>query len=156
MKKTVSIILVLLTCMCLTDVHAQKQKLSKEEFRSRQQEFIIQRAGLTQDEAKQFFPLYFELQDKKEKINKDAWKEMRQGKNPKTSETEYARIVENVIQSRIANDNLDLEYVKKYKKFLSAKKIYEIQRAEMKFHRELLKSVRNQHKKAKDSNPNNI
>ena len=39
------------------------------------------------------------------------------------------------------NDKLDLEYVRKYKKFLSAKKIYDIQKAEMRFHRELLKSA---------------
>lgn len=142
MRKSISILFFLLASICAGSLYAQKAKLSKEEFRDRQQEFIIQRAGLTPEEAKQFFPLYFELQDKKESYNREAWKKIRQGKDPNTSEAEYSRIVEDVIRSRITNDNLDLEYVKKYKKFLSAKKIYDIQRAEMRFHRELLKSVR--------------
>ena len=90
-------------------------------------------------EAARFFPLYFELQDKKQEQNKEAWQKMRKGKDPNTTETEYAKIVEDVIKARIATDQLELEYVQKYKKFLSAKKIYQVQKAEMKFHRELLK-----------------
>lgn len=41
---------------------------------------------------------------------------MRKGKDPNTTETEYAKIVEDVIKARIATDQLELEYVQKYKK----------------------------------------
>ena len=99
----------------------------------------VPQAGLNAQEAARFFPLYFELQDKKQEQNKEAWQKMRKGKDPNTTETEYAKIVEDVIKARIATDQLELEYVQKYKKFLSAKKIYQVQKAEMKFHRELLK-----------------
>ena len=37
---------------------------------------------------------------------------------------------------------MELEYVRKYKRFLSSEKIYLIQKAEMRFHRELLKDMR--------------
>lgn len=141
MKKVLSIFLILFPVFFLPNLRAQQPPMSKEEFRSRQQEFITRRAGLTQEEAQKFFPLYFELQDKKGKLNRKAWQNMRQGKDPNTTEAEYARIVEDMIQARITNDKLDLEYVRKYKKFLSAKKIYDIQKAEMRFHRELLKSA---------------
>ena len=117
-------ILTLMALCCLTGIHAQKGHFSKEEFRSRQQAFITEKAGLNAQEAARFFPLYFELQDKKQEQNKEAWQKMRKGKDPNTTETEYAKIVEDV---------------QKYKKFLSAKKIYQVQKAEMKFHRELLK-----------------
>lgn len=136
MKKSLYILLLLL-CTSIS-LFAQK-KLSREEFRARQEAFITDKAGLTKQEAKQFFPLYFELQDKKSQCNKEAWEKIRKGKDTNLSEKEYNEIVEAVIQSRITADQLDLEYVRKYKKFLSAKKIYDIQRAEMKFHRELLK-----------------
>lgn len=63
MKKLFSI-LILFTCFC-TYTQAQKNKLSKEEFRARQEAFITENAQLTPKEAKEFFPLYFELQDKK-------------------------------------------------------------------------------------------
>ena len=148
MKKLFSI-LILFTCFC-TYAQAQKNKLSKEEFRARQEAFITENAKLTQQEAKEltqqeakeFFPLYFELQDKKSAYNREAWQEIRKGKQGNLSEEEYASIVEALIQARITTDQLDLEYVRKYKKFLSSKKIYDIQRAEMKFHRHLLKPDR--------------
>lgn len=89
---------------------------------------FIQQAGLSNDEAQKFFPLYFELQDKKQAYNKEAWQKLRQGKNPNTTETEYGKIVEDVIQARIAADELELEYVRKYKQFLPAKKIYLLQK----------------------------
>lgn len=122
-----------------SSVYAQKAKLSKEEFRNIQEKFITEKANLTTKEAKQFFPLYFELQDKKTALNKEAWKKIRKGKEENVSESEYGQLIEDVIETRIQIDKLDLEYVRKYKKILSAKKIFEIQRAEMKFHRELLK-----------------
>lgn len=122
-----------------TNVHAQKAKLSKEEFRNVQEKFITEKANLTAKEAKQFFPLYFELQDKKTSLNKEAWEKLRKGKEEYVNEAEYSQLVEDIIETRIQIDKLDLEYVRKYKKILPAKKIFEIQRAEMKFHRELLK-----------------
>ncbi|WP_418826633.1 hypothetical protein [Phocaeicola sp.] len=137
MKKLLYI-LALLIAFC-SNLQAQKAKLSKEEFRQVQEKFITEKASLTTKEAKQFFPLYFELQDKKTSLNKKAWHKIRQGKQENVSEEEYNQIVEDVIETRIQIDQLDLDYVRKYKQFLPAKKIYDIQRAEMKFHRELLK-----------------
>lgn len=125
----------------MVSVQAQKKMMSQEEFRKQQQAFLTERAGLTQEEAQKFFPLYFELQDKKGSYNKEAWQKLRKGKDAGTTEAEYAKIVEDVLQTRITIDQMELEYVRKYKQFLSAKKIYQIQKAEMKFHRELLKNA---------------
>jgi len=125
----------------MTPIQAQKKMMSQEEFRKQQQMFLTERAGLTPEEAKNFFPLYFELQDKKRSYNKEAWQKLRKGKEAGTTEAEYDRIIEDVLQTRITIDQLELEYARKYKQFLSAKKIYQIQKAEMKFHRELLKSA---------------
>lgn len=133
-------IIALLLFICTNNIQAQKGKcLSKEEFRAKQEAFFVEQNILTQEEAKQFFPLYFELQDKKHAYNKKAWQLMRQGKNENLSEEEQMKVIENVIKTKIEINELDLEYVHKYKAFLSAKKIYRLQRAEMRFHRELLK-----------------
>lgn len=144
--KRIIYLLTLIICCCVTSVQAQKKMMSQEEFRKRQQTFLTERAGLTQEEAQKFFPLYFELQDKKHAYNKEAWQKQRKGKENGTTEAEYAKIVEDVLQIRITIDQMKLEYVRKYKQFLSAKKIYELQKAEMKFHRELLKNTRNKNK----------
>lgn len=47
--------------------------------------------------------------------------------------------MEGVYDARIAADRLDKIYFAKFKKILSAKKLYLVQKAEMRFHRELLK-----------------
>ena len=48
------------------------QQFSPEEFRARQQKFLTEKSGLTEEEAEKFFPLYFELQQKKNEINANA------------------------------------------------------------------------------------
>jgi hypothetical protein len=101
-----------------------------------------EKAGLTQEEAAKFFPVYFELQDRKKQLNDEAWKLLRSGKDEKTTDTQYGEILEGVYDARIASDRLDKTYFEKFKKILSCKKIYLVQRAEMRFHRELLKGVR--------------
>lgn len=118
-----------------------RQRLSPEEFRAKQQAFITERAGLTKEEAAKFFSVYFDLQDRKKQLNDEAWKLIRSGKDEKTTEAQYGEILEGVYDARIASDRLDKTYLEKFKKILSNKKIYEVQRAEMRFHRELLKGV---------------
>lgn len=137
-----NILLTIILSISSISLFAQKPRMSKEEFRQCQEKYIKEQTGLTQQEAQQFFPLYFELQDKKDAINRQAWAQMRKGKEENLSEAEYNKIVEEIIKARISCDQLDLEYLHKYQKFLSSKQIFNIQRAEMKFHRELLKPHR--------------
>lgn len=146
MKKRLYILVLALTA-CVISLQAQREPLSKDEFRRHQQEFLTKRAGLDVNEAKQFFPLYFELQDKKQEYNRNVWKSIRRGKETGTSDEEYAQIIEDVVQTRIDIDRMELEYVRKYKKILPPKKIYLIQKAEMRFHRELLRDMRPAKKK---------
>ncbi len=134
-----------LIALCLSlSLQAQQQdkkgpRFSKEEFRARQEAYLTEKAELTKEEASKFFPIYFELQDKKNNVNHEGWKRMRKGRNPETTEKEYEQIVEDILKTRIEADKLDLEYLAKFKKILSAKKIYKLQHAEMKFSRDILK-----------------
>lgn len=137
-----NILLTIILSISSISLFAQKPRMSREEFRQCQEKYIKEQTGLTHQEAQQFFPLYFELQDKKDAINRQAWAQMRKGKEENLSEAEYNKIVEEIIKARISCDQLDLEYLHKYQKFLSSKQIFNIQRAEMKFHRELLKPHR--------------
>ena len=117
------------------------QHLSPTEFRAKQKAYIMEKAGLTKDEAVKFFPMYFELQDKKKELNDKAWELIRKGKNEKTTEAQYAEIMEGVYDARIASDRLEKIYFDKFKRVLSAKKLYLVQKAEMRFHRDLLKGM---------------
>lgn len=128
------------------------QHLSPEQFRAKQKAFLTEKAKLTDEEAAKFFPLYFELQDRKKELNDEAWKLIRKGKDENMSEERYEEILEGVYDARIASDRLDKTYFEKFKKILSCKKIYLVQKAEMRFHRELLRGM--QHNGGKDKAPN--
>lgn len=119
------------------------QHLTPEEFRAKQKAFIIERAGLTKEESAKFFPMYFELQDRKKKLSDESWSLMRKGKEENISENQYLEIIEQVCDNRIASDRLDKIYLDKFKTVLSAKKIYLVQRSEFHFHKELLKNFHN-------------
>lgn len=142
MKKIVVLLFILIggiSSIGATD--ACCQHLSPEEFKEKQQTFITEKAGLSADEATKFFPIYFELQDKKRALNDKAWKLLHKGKDGKLTDAEYEEILLEVYDLRVKSDQLDKTYYEKFKKVLSPKKIYMVQRAEMRFHRELVKSA---------------
>lgn len=143
MKKLIVLLIMMCGIMPLTSWAADgcDQRLSRDEFRAKQKAYITEKAGLTGVEAAKFFPLYFELQDRKKQLNDEAWNLLRKGKDKNTTEAQYGEIMEGVYDARMASDRLDKTYFDKFKKILSCKKIYLVQRAEMRFHRELLKGM---------------
>lgn len=154
MKRTFHILFLLIACS-LSTLQAQQHNtmhgaMNKQQFRNHQKQFLSEKASLSEDEAAAFFPLYFELQDKKHDLNKEAWIKLRREQKGKLTEAEYSKIIDDVARARIASDELEYEYIQKYKKILPSKKIYRIQRAEMHFHRDLLKSFRQVNKNKKN------
>lgn len=142
MKKLIALLVLLCGFMpLLWAADGCDQHLSREEFRTKQKAYIIEQAKLTKEEAAKFFPIYFELQDKKKKLNDESWNLMRKGKDDKTTEAQYKEINEKIAENRIAADQLDKIYLGKFNKILSSKKIFLVQRAEMRFHREMIKGM---------------
>jgi hypothetical protein len=142
MKKLIALLVLLCGFMpLLWAADGCEQHLSREEFRTKQKAYIIEQAKLTKEEAAKFFPIYFELQDKKKKLNDESWNLMRKGKDDKTTEAQYKEINEKIAENRIAADQLDKIYLGKFNKILSSKKIFLVQRAEMRFHREMIKGM---------------
>ena len=130
---------ILTALFCLPLFAQKKNKCSKDEFRTKQQAYMTEKAGLTAEEAQKFFPLYFELQDKKKAMNKQRWEQARQGKTPETTEEEYTMIIDRFFNSEIDILDLEKEYIEKYRKVLTDKKIYMIYWAEIKFNRNMMK-----------------
>ena len=143
-------IIILLACtLCLPVLAQKKDKSTVKEFRLKKQTYMAQKAGLTEEESKKFFPLYFEFQDKKKEINKGAWGNAKKGIKPETSEEQYEEIIDNYFdeQERIAR--LEKEYIKRYREILSNKKIYMLYWAEIKFSRNMLKILQEMDDKKK-------
>ena len=124
---------------CMTTLAQKKNPSNEAEFRTKQQAYMTKKAALTPEESEKFFPLYFEFQDKKKTINKEAWEIARKGKNPETTDTEYKEIIDIFFDNQETIAKLEKEYIKKYRAFLSDKKVYMIYWAERKFNRNMLK-----------------
>lgn len=142
MKRIIFLLLILMGSVSLAMAYdGCLQHLSPEEFRQKQKTFITEKAGLTNEEAEKFFPIYFELQEKKRRLNDKAWKFLHKEKEGKVSEAEYEEMVLGVYNSRIESNELEKEYYTKFRQILSAQKIYLVQKAETRFHRELVRDA---------------
>lgn len=136
------LLLMMISCFSVVGLFAQdggRPRMSQEEFRQKQTAYLMDKADLTKEEAAKFFPLYFELQDKKKALNDLAWSQVKKGKRENMTEAQYESVITSVLNARIASDKLEKAYFFKFKAILSCEKIFKIQGAEMRFHRELLK-----------------
>jgi len=140
MKK--QLLIFLIACIGIP-AFAQK-KISEDEFRAKKEAYITKKAELTPEEAAQFFPLYFELQDKKAANNRKAWSKSKDGLKPDVTEQEYEDIFNAFFEVNNENSLLDKEYMKKCQKFLSNKKIFMALKAEILFNRHMLKIMQKQ------------
>lgn len=147
MKKT---LLTILSICCALTITAQSNKLlSHEEYCQQLQTFITERAELTPDEAKEFFPIYFELQKDKWKINKEARNKFKKEKGEKLTDDEYIELINEMADAKIKIAILEKNYLEKYLKIIPARKIRKVQYAEDRFQREMIKNMArgNKHKK---------
>lgn len=116
-----------------------QERLSREQFKTRQQTYLMEKAGLTVEESAKFFPIYFELQDKKTEINNTYWKVFQNIKPGETSEEQYREILKTIYDTRIRIDKLEQSYCEKFLKIISAEKLCRIFMAETNFHRDLMR-----------------
>lgn len=138
-KKIMTLTIFSLLFIITVNAQGKRPSISKEEFREKQQQYLMNKADLTKDEAARFFPVYFEMQDRKAEINNKAWRSARKGKDPNTSDEEYEAIIDELANAKLNSDQLEISYIPKFKNIISPRKLYKIQVAETKFHREMLK-----------------
>ena len=128
----------------LTSASAEEQqKFSPEKFQADLEQFITQEAGLTADEAAKFFPLYREMQSKQRVIYKQM-KEL--GKNKPADEKACRKAVEKRDELELEQKRICQSYHQKFFNVLSASKVYDVIKAENRFHRKAIRHWE-QHKK---------
>lgn len=141
MKRVILLVTLLLSVVSFSWANkgTDQERLSREQFKARQQAYLMQEAGLTVDESAKFFPVYFELQDKKKEINDAYWKVFRNIKPNETTEEQYKEILKTIYDTRIRIDKLEQSYCEKFLKIISAEKLCKIFMAETGFHRDLMR-----------------
>jgi hypothetical protein len=152
--KKILFILAIVCCTTTTIVAQQRKHLSHEEYCKQLQTFITERAKLTPDEAKAFFPIYFEFQQNKWKINKEARKKLKCTSQESPNDEELRGIVNEIADAEIRIAQLKKEYIAKYLEIIPPRKILDVQHAEDRFQREIIKKMARENNNKKET-PNN-
>ena len=150
MKKTL-IALFIITATALTATAQERpaepgrrKKFSHEQFQAKQREYITEKAQLTAEEADAFFPLFFELQKEKFRIEREARSKVIKERGQKLTDEECKSLLEHTADAKIKTAELEKEYITKYLNVVPAKKLLDIQRAEHSFQGYLLKTITNE------------
>lgn len=146
MKNKTLIILALSFFLNVLFINAQdpdKSFMNLQEFEKSKQEFIIEQAELTQVEADSFFPLNSELQKKKMDLHRKHQESMKLTKESQNiSEDEYKELINNNIDLKMKEAELDKLYSEKFNKLMSPQKLFKAQQAERTFMQEELRKFR--------------
>lgn len=130
MKKL--LISTVLLLMCVLGVSAEEQqKFSPEKFQADLEQYITTEAGLTNEEAAKFFPLYREMQQKQRKV----FNQMHELFKLPKDEASCKRAVQRRDQLEIELKQIAQTYHNKFLRVIPASKVLGTIVAEDKFHR---------------------
>lgn len=120
-----------------------EQKFSPEKFDAELQNFITKEAHLTPQEAAAFFPIYKEMQQKQRSL----YNRQRQlAKNKPDGEEACRKAIEEADNIDLELKRIQQEYHKRFFEMLPASKVYDILKAEERFHRRMMMNWGNNRK----------
>lgn len=142
MKSKITVILFLFSICFVAQLSAQNRKsFDVEAFKKRKAEYIIKHAELSDSEAKTFIPLANELMDKRFELHRQQRRDERiLRKKEKKTDADYEKVLNKQLELRDKELQLEKEYMLKFKRVLSAEKIYKFQQAEHNFMTESFKN----------------
>ncbi len=125
--------------MCAAYGMAQgKPQFNPAKFKADLEKFITNEAGLSAGEAAAFFPIYHEMGEKQRVL----YNKIRTTKFSKPSgEKEYKKAISDMDRYELEIKQIQSNYHNKALKIISAEKLYNVIRAEEKFHRQAMRKA---------------
>lgn len=136
MKKILFIAVAMLSAVSLWAQQGQRNKFSPKEFQAELERFIVKEACLTPTEAANFFPIYNEMY-RKQRVVFDNMRRL--SKSNPTTEADCRKVIKERDKLDIELKKIQQTYHNKFLDILSAKKVFDVIRAEDRFHRSMLK-----------------
>lgn len=136
MKKTLTILLIGLFSLGLSAQEQKKEKFSPEKFDAELQNYIVKEANLSQQEAAEFFPVYKEMQQKQRALF-DRLRKL--GKDKPQDEKACQEAIRQHDDLEIEMKKIQQAYHNRFMELLPASKVYNIMKAEDRFHRRMLR-----------------
>ena len=119
-------------------------RFDREAFIAKRNAFIIQKLSLTSEEEATFIPLDNELLHKKFEIGRDCRRIERELRDKKDkTDAECQKLLKCREEVKEKRDQLDREYLEKFKKILSAEQILKYQSADREFFEDYFRDRRN-------------
>ncbi len=138
--------LLLLMSFVFLGVNAQEKKFNPEKFDAEMENFITDKAHLTQQEAAKLFPIFNEMHKKQRCV----YKRMRAlGLSKPTDEAGCAEAIKVRDKCNLELKQLEKCYHQKMLEVISASKLYEVIKAETYFYRKQMKGWRKPNHQAK-------
>ena len=100
-----------------------KDKFNREDFRKKLTSFMIKEAGLSPDEAKQFFPLYFEMREKMRSIDRQKDRALSNAAQKNMSDKDCKRVLDEALELDKKNMRLESQYMNRLQKLVGARKL---------------------------------
>jgi Spy/CpxP family protein refolding chaperone len=115
--------------------HREARKdFDRESYFAARNAYITENVGLTAKEAAVFIPLDNELMQKKFEVGRECYRIERELKQKESrTEEEYNRLLKCREEMKEKRDQLDREYLEKFKKVLTAEQIVKYQSADRAF-----------------------
>ena len=151
-RQTTIIALALLLALPALAQNDKRPRFDPEEFKTKMEAYIAQRACLTQGECEKVFPIYHEMKEKQRQLQKKEHELKYKTLKPDDAEKNYQDALAQIAELHVEGAKIESTYYKKMCKAVSAKKVYGIILAEDAFHREMLqrfnssKTDKNKHK----------
>lgn len=132
--------------LMLSAVEAQQRNCNAgpERFQMELEQYITRKAGLTPKESSTFFPLYSEMLRKQRAVH-EKMKNLKRVK-PK-SDADCKKSVQQCDKLEIEMKQIQKTYHDKFLKVLPASKVFDILKAEEKFHRQAFKKAADKKRK---------
>ena len=138
MKKVFYIIV--LTALFTIKATAQdqrQQRFSPEKFEAELKDYITKEANLTPQEAAKFFPLYKEMQEKQRAL---FGRQRGLGLVKPFDEQGCLKVIKEIDEIDLELKRIQQTYHTRFIEQLSASKVYDILRAEERFHRHMMRN----------------
>lgn len=145
--RTILTALMLFCASVCANAQTDLKNMTEQEFRKQKQEYLIKELALTQEEAKEFFPLYEKFQKEKKQIYDENQSLM--DRADIAGEEEYRQIINRLLDLQIMSDELEKKYYNEFSKILSYRQLFRLNKAEASFQKYLLKEMSRRSSKAK-------
>jgi hypothetical protein len=137
MKKSLMAIVILLFCF---SVHSFAQDGARQQIEKIRKDAYTRVLSLSEDEAKKFWPVFDEMQEELNQINKKAKIErinINRNYN-KLTEAQMQRAVENLLTLEQEALDVKKKYYQKFMKIIPVKKVALFPKADREFHKDLI------------------